>query len=342
MIERRLTLSDVGEKALIRDFIKPFFNANDDPNGVGDDCAMVPVGDDIILVSTDRVPADLTAFRLGILDYEGFGDYLARLNLSDIAACGGHPLALLLNLGLPGHLAYDDIKSLCKGFRRQADNFACKVLGGDITASNELSASGTSIGLVKQGEVLTRRGAEPGDSIFLSRPAGLTPAAFHYFLGTPEPDFSSPEALQLRKQFTAIFPMVRLGRALASSGLCTSCMDNTDGIGQSLSELAGSSCVSFVIEEESILVPELVALVARRVQKNPFQFLFDGGADFSLIGTLRGRWTNNSASERFESPLEIIGWVEPGSGVIFKRGSTSSELIFKGWNYFHGTPQVPG
>lgn len=34
-------LSDVGEKSLIRDFIKPYFNAADNPADVGDDCAMV-------------------------------------------------------------------------------------------------------------------------------------------------------------------------------------------------------------------------------------------------------------------------------------------------------------
>ena len=37
MTRKRKTVSDVGEKGLIRDFIKPFFNADDDPRGVGDD-----------------------------------------------------------------------------------------------------------------------------------------------------------------------------------------------------------------------------------------------------------------------------------------------------------------
>lgn len=62
-------ISDIGEKSLIRDFIKPFFNASDDPSGVGDDCAMVTFGEEVALLSTDRVPSDLTAFKLGILDF---------------------------------------------------------------------------------------------------------------------------------------------------------------------------------------------------------------------------------------------------------------------------------
>src|ERR1039458_7881461 len=109
-------ISTLGEKSLIRDFIKPYFNAKDDPAGIGDDCAMVKFGEEIALLSTDRVPSDLTAFKLGILDFYGLGDYLARLNLSDIAACGGRAVGLLLNLGLPNDIAYGDVQALCRGF----------------------------------------------------------------------------------------------------------------------------------------------------------------------------------------------------------------------------------
>src|ERR1035438_1065322 len=148
-------LSDVGEKALIRDFIKPLFNSSDDPAGVGDDCAMVPFGDEVALLSTDRVPSDLTAFKLGILDFFGLGDYLARLNLSDIAACGGTAVGLLLNLGLPSDIGYDDVLSLCRGFGSCAEKHGATVLGGDITSACELSISATSIGRALQMNVLT-------------------------------------------------------------------------------------------------------------------------------------------------------------------------------------------
>ena len=96
------TIGEIGEKRLITEFIRPFFNETNAPEGVGDDCAMVATDGATVLLSTDRVPADLISFRLGILDFEGLGRYLAVLNISDIAACGGTPKALLLNFGLPG------------------------------------------------------------------------------------------------------------------------------------------------------------------------------------------------------------------------------------------------
>jgi thiamine-monophosphate kinase len=326
-------LSDVGEKALIRDFIKPFFNRTDDPAGVGDDCAMVGFGDEVALLSTDRVPSDLTAFKLGILDFLGLGDYLARLNLSDIAACGGRAVGLLLNLGLPSDISYDDVRSLCEGFRGGGERHGATVLGGDITSSSELSISATAIGRVARQHVLTRRTALPGDSIFVSRPLGMTPAAFLVFLGHRETSLSAEALAALRRQFTDLEPMFALAERLSSSGRCGACMDNTDGIGQSLIELSDASGCSFVLDHSALRIPTVVQDVGRIVGLQPVEFLFNGGADFSLVGTVRGSWSSDSATAYFGQPLEIIGQVEAGSGVWLDDG-TRSPLKFVGWNYF--------
>jgi thiamine-monophosphate kinase len=326
-------LSDVGEKALIRDFIKPFFNSDDDPAGVGDDCAMVTVGDEVMLLSTDRVPSDLTAFKLGILDLFGLGDYLARLNLSDIAACGGRAVGLLLNLGLPSDIAYEDVLALCRGFGSRAQRHGATVLGGDITSASELSISATSIGRAYIGQVLTRRAALPGDSIFISRPLGLTPAAFLTFLGGA--GSKMPDALVevLRRQFTDVEPMLSLGQALGSSGQCGACMDNTDGIGQSLSELSDASKAAFVVHASALRIPPVVETVSNVVGVPALEFVFNGGADFSLVGTLRGQWSSESASTAFGCSLEVIGHVETGRGVWLDDGARVP-LRFQGWNYF--------
>lgn len=328
-------LSEVGEKAFIRNFIKPFFNLDDDPAGVGDDCAMVPFGSEAALLSTDRVPSDLTAFRLGILDYRGLGDYLARLNLSDIAACGGYPIGLLLNLGLPPDVEHDDVQSLCRGFEACATRHKASVLGGDITSACELSISATSIGKAPPGQVLTRREARPGDSVFLSRPLGLTPAAFQVFLSGHERKFSESVLTVLRRQFTHMEPMLSLGQALGKSGLCGACMDNTDGIGQSLSELSESSKVAFVVRKSALRIPELVETVGRATGVDPLNLVFNGGADFSLVGTLSGEWSCKRASAELGHPLEIIGRVEAGTGLWLEDGERKP-LSFRGWNYFQG------
>jgi thiamine-monophosphate kinase len=327
-------LSDVGEKALIRDFIKPFFNASDDPAGVGDDCAIVEFGNEVALFSTDRVPSDLTAFKLGILDYWGLGDYLARLNLSDIAACGGRAVGLLLNLGLPNDIAYENVLAICRGFGSRAEQHGATVFGGDITSACELSISATSVGRTTRGRVLTRRAASPGDSIFVSRPLGMTPAAFHVYLGRHETDISAEALALLRRQFTDMEPLLSLGQALAASGACGACMDNTDGIGQSLTELGEASKCSFVVTGSALEFPEPVRQVGKIIGLSPVDFAFNGGADFSLVGTLRGDWTSEKATERFEHSIQIVGHVEAGQGVWIEDDGPRKTLVFRGWNYF--------
>jgi thiamine-monophosphate kinase len=335
-------LSEIGEKALIRDFIKPYFNSADDPAGVGDDCAMAAFGNELGLFSTDRVPSDLSALKLGILDYHGLGDYLARLNLSDIAACGGCAVGLLLNLGLPSDLAYEDAQAICRGFGACAARHGAAVLGGDLTSAKEISVSATAIGRVSRCHVLTRRDARPGDSIFASRPVGLTPSALRVLVGNLQSQLPSDSLDTLMRQFTDLEPMLPLGRALSASPARGACMDNTDGIGQTLAELSDASKCAFVVHRSQLCVPPIVEVVSRILGADPLEVIFDAGADLSLVGTLRGEWSNERASAEIGFPLQIIGRVEAGQG-IWLEGDGRRPLAFRGWNYFQSAPQAfPG
>lgn len=330
-------ISDIGEKRLIAEFVHPLFNSSDTLEGVGDDCAMLDAADgELWLFSTDRVPADLISFRLGILDYAGLGRYLSRLNISDIAACGGKPLALLLNLGLPDSLAYEDFKSLCRGFKEASEKHGCRVLGGDISSSAEISISATSIGKVNKANVLSRRGATKGDTIFISRPLGLTPAAFAYYLRCKKDTvgLTAEERAALDGQFTLLEPLVSLGMNLSSSAKCSSCMDNTDGVGQSLLELSVASKAKFVLRQEHINIPEVVTKIADNLGEDAFELAFSAGADFSLVGTLSGRWTQEQTAEQFGEGVQMIGSVVEGEGVFIETGDEIAPLAFSGWNYF--------
>lgn len=331
-----VTISEIGEKRIISEFLMPLFNPKRAKEGVGDDCGMIDIGGNTWLFSTDRVPSDLIAFRLGIIDYKGLGRYLAWLNISDIAACGGQPIGLLLVLGLPGDLPYSSLRTLCKGFGDAAEKYKCQVLGGDISSSVELSISATSIGKVGLGRALTRRGAQSGDRIFTSKAIGLTPAAFAYHLRADKSTvkLTRKEIIHLNGQFTRVLPLVDLGLALADSKMCTSCMDNTDGLGNSLEELAIASKRSFVIQRDRIILPEVVNKVARAVHEDPIKMGFGAGADLSLVGTISGAMSEMDAKKEFGKHLQIIGYVEEGSGVFLEERGSRTPLKFTKWNYF--------
>lgn len=330
-------ISDFGEKRLIHEFIRPLFNPSNSIGGVGDDCAMIELDNgQVCLFSTDRVPSDLIAFQLGLIDYYGLGKYLACLNMSDIAACGGKPQSLLLNLGLPNDFGYEDFKAICNGFGDVAGKYGFSVLGGDITASNELSISATAVGTSTRRSVLTRRGAKEGDSIFISKPLGITPAFFAYYLqlGNNKSLLLPSEIDLLANHFGNMEPLISFGLQLSESGLCTSCMDNTDGVGQSLQELADENQKAFVLFDKLVKYPDIVIKIANSQNKKPLELAFSAGVDLSLVGTLQGKWTQKRAEEVFGENVTIIGIVDQGNGVHLETNGQRKALQFSGWNYF--------
>lgn len=330
------TLSEIGEKSLIEEMLRPLFNPTNELNSVGDDCAALEATSGwLTLISTDRVPADLISFRAGVLGFRALGRYLGALNLSDVAACGGIPQGLLLNCGLPANMLVKDILAIATGFNDIARQFETKVIGGDVTSSSELSLSATVVGQVESGRILRRSGARRGDSVFISREIGLTPVALQYCLRRELFGWLTRDQRELLEaQFTSITPEIDLGRQLAFSGDCTSCMDNTDGIAQSLTELARESRIGIIIREDQLGLSALVDLASRYLDKERTSLALGSGADFGLVGTLRGSWTTESASQRFGRSMRVVGEIVDGQGLYLDREGQRVALKIPGWNYF--------
>jgi thiamine-monophosphate kinase len=333
-------VSDLGEKAIIETILRPLFNPENEANSVGDDCAALSIPEGCFaLISTDRVPADLISFRTGAIGPRGLGRYLAVLNLSDIAACGGRPLGLLFNCGLPGSLPLDDLVEISHGLAEVTAGCGAKVVGGDVTSSIELSLSATVIGYVDPNQMLRRRGARAGDSVFVTRAVGLTPLALDVCLNPGAYEWLPvPDRDRLLDQFRAPSAELDLGRALAASGLCTAAMDNTDGIGQSLIELARESRCGMIIREDWLPTIGVVVEAARRSGKGIGPYAMRAGADFCLVGTLAGRWTTDQARSDFGQGMTVIGEVVEGSGVSLETESGTIAVEPTGWNYLSKDP----
>src|ERR1700752_4769705 len=153
-----MLLRDIGEKKLISDYIRPLFNPQNLPSGVGDDCALIPVTDQkCVCISTDRVPADLISFKLGLIGFRELGQYLAVLNISDIAAAGGKPVALLLNFAFPSDFKLDDMLEIMAGTKMCAEQYGVSIVGGDLSDASEMNLVAISVGLVDCESSLLRR-----------------------------------------------------------------------------------------------------------------------------------------------------------------------------------------
>ena len=325
------TIGHFGEKRLLQEVILPMVNPNGSDHLPGDDCGIVSVpAGNIICASTDRVPWDLTAYRLKVMSEFDLGHYLATLNISDIAAMGAKPAGLLLNIALPSHFLVNHLIQIVKGALAAATTYDCPILGGDLSDSSEPSICATSIGYTKIGECLFRRGALPGDCIFMTRPFGLSATAFRYFREAKPRGMTLASGAEdtLRTALIQPIPQISTGQALARYKGRVTAMDNTDGLSQSLAELAAINKMHYQIDADLLTINELTIQVAEFLDEEPFNLGMGPGADMNLVGTI------DDSTVVPDQEIIRIGTVREGTGVSITAAGTSYPLEPNGWNYF--------
>jgi len=327
-----MKLKELGEKRIIEQIILPLFNPQNKRELSGDDCAVINnKKSEKICVSTDRVPSDLIAFKIGLIDYFNLGYYLAILNISDAAAAGSVPNSLLLNFAFPGDFQINDLKSILTGVKKACDLHKVQIVGGDLSDSKEMSLSATIIGFSKK--PLFRKGIKKNDLIFCCDNIGLTPTAFKYFL------HAKPKGLQLSKgeesilikQFSLPKARIELGQKLAINKQKVCCMDNTDGLGQTLKELSEINSLSIFLEAEKLPIHSISKKVANFLDIDPISLALEPGADFQLIGAI-GK--NITESELKKLGLKIIGFTKSGTGINLIKENITKSIEIKGWNYY--------
>ena len=156
-----MKLKELGEFGLI-DRIKSGVTAPEGMTGIGDDCAVIPQGDGIdLLVSTDMLVEGIHFILDDIKPYR-LGWKSAAVNLSDIAAMGGLPVATFLSFALPDGLDSKWTDEFFKGYNDISGRYHCTLLGGDTTASSDkVCISVTILGKCVSGKALLRsRGSE--------------------------------------------------------------------------------------------------------------------------------------------------------------------------------------
>jgi thiamine-monophosphate kinase len=329
-------LSDIGEKRLISDYIKPLFNPSGSAEGVGDDCALVPVCKDLcVCVSTDRVPADLMSFKLGLIGFRELGQYLAVLNISDIAAAGGTPTALLLNLAFPPHFEVAHFEEILLGAKQACERYNVRVLGGDLSDALEMNLVATVLGVVHPQQALFRTGARPGDKVFCSDNLGIAATAFAHYRSngeTPRMTLHFEEEAILTAPFRNPVARIALGRQLATSGNCRAAMDVTDGVSQTFSEIAAASGVGIILDTDCLPIHPLSRRIASHYCLDVMALILGPAADFQLVGVIDPEY---GGSGHLPAELHIIGDVVSGSGVHLRTADGQVRtLVPQGWNYY--------
>src|SRR5438046_10648320 len=103
------------------------------PVGPGDDAAVVDLSDGLTLVTTDML-LEGSCFRLAEAGPRRVGRKAMAVNLSDIAAMAGKPIAAFASVGLPIQGGRALAEDLYRGLCDTADAFDTALAGGDTNS----------------------------------------------------------------------------------------------------------------------------------------------------------------------------------------------------------------
>jgi thiamine-monophosphate kinase len=128
------------------------------------------LGDGLVITQDSLVEG--VHFRLDWLSWRELGFRAAAVNISDLAASGARPEALLVSLGVPAATELDDVLDLYGGIAEAG----VPVRGGDTTEAAAVLLTVTAVG--RSERVPGRAGAGPRDRLVVTGPLGAAGAAF--------------------------------------------------------------------------------------------------------------------------------------------------------------------
>jgi thiamine-monophosphate kinase len=210
------TLAEVGEFGLLAELERRGL-----AQGIEHDAAVV----DGLVVTQDAL-IEHVHFRFDLLDWKALGARAAAVNVSDLAASGAEPLALIVSLGLPAETELADVLELYAGLNESG----VPVRGGDTTRADAVLLSVTALG--RSERVPGRAGARPGDAVVVTGPLGAMGAGFRAGRLAPVPN------------------RVEEGKRLAQ--VATAMLDISDGLAQDAAHVAKRSGVALAIELERV------------------------------------------------------------------------------------------
>lgn len=272
--------------------------------GPGDDAAVLAVPAPVVTI--DLMVEDVH-FRRGWLEPEEIGARAVSGAVSDLAAMGARPVAVLLSLaGTPADAADGILTRIGQGARVRSEALGATLAGGDVTRSPR----GLVVDVVALGSGrrrITRAGARPGDELWVTGTLGAPAAAVAAWDEGLEP------AEGLRHRFAD--PSPRIEEMIFLSRRIHAGMDISDGLLADAGHLARSSGVGVVIHAERVPIHPEVGRILPHARGR--ELALTGGDEYELL--VAAPPGLESRAQEFESRFGLrltrVGEVTEGEGV---------------------------
>jgi len=316
------TLADLSEGEVLARIFPRLPQAESQLLGPGDDAAVLRAPDGRFVVTCDMMIQG-PDFRLAWSTPHDLGWKAAATNLSDVAAMGARPTALVVAIAAPPSTPISVILGIADGLRDGCEALApgCGVVGGDLSASDALTLSITAFGDLEGRPPVLRSGARVDDVVAHAGrlgDAGIGLGLLFRFGVDSDgvPSKVQADALKLRhSQFVdaqlAPVPPIHLGPQAAIAG-ATAMLDVSDGLAIDAGRIARASGVGIDFDSAALGDKRELAL--------------GGGEDHGLLATF-------PPGVALPSGFRRLGTVTAQAGEVLVDGAPRSQV---GWDPYRG------
>ncbi|MGC1275200.1 MAG: thiamine-phosphate kinase [Planctomycetaceae bacterium] len=283
------------------------------PLGIGDDAAVLQgASGGRWLVAADML-LEGRHFEIATATPQQIGRKALAVNLSDLAAMAGRPVAAFVTVAHHRRYGTSFAKSVHAGIARLADEFQVVIAGGDTNVwDGPLVVSVTLFGEIVGDRAVSRHGARPGDRVFVTGPLGGSLRSGRHLSFPP-------------RQHEA--------QALHTAVDLHAMIDVSDGLVADLGHICEQSGVAAILHADAI--PIAAAVERDRGDSSPVEHALTDGEDFELAFCVG---PDDADRLRRNPPNGVVayevGEIVPGDGVRVL-DATGESLSFNstGWKH---------
>jgi len=277
---------------------------------LGEDCAAVEFGEWVAVLTTDPVTG--AAAHLG--------RYAVHVSCNDLATSGAEPVALLLTLLLRDGTTEGELEQIMREAGEVARGLGVEIVGGhsEVTPGIERTiAVVTALGRARKGHVLSAAGARPGDTVLLTKSAGVEGTAILAMdLADRLRGRVAQEVLARAQGFLQQLSVVPEGLAAASSGAVAMHDVTEGGVLGGAWELAEAAGAGIEIHADAVPVAPETAAICGVLGIDPLRLI---GSGAMLIATAAPERTA-AAVRGAGIPVAEIGVMTARERVVVRRG----------------------
>lgn len=338
-----MKLSELGEFGLIARIARQA-GATGSPviSGIGDDCAVVETvaPDRALLLTTDTLTEGVH-FLKRTSPPRLLGRKALAVNLSDIAAMGGTPVVFTVNFTAPSGLSVEWAEAFYAGIMERANADGVALVGGDTSSSSGgISVSVALLGECPKAEIVYRRGARPGDGIFLTGWPGES-AAGYAILGAGEeeppaaPAARAPALEKMVMRHLDPDPRLAAGRHIAAGGIASAMIDVSDGVAADLAHILERSHVGALLDAGALPLSDPLREAAAHLGLDPATLALTGGEDYELLFTAQDTLDVAQLSRALSLEVTRIGEITGPGAALEIRDADGAPLTLPNSGYQH-------